>query len=637
MSRSRFLDWLDDRTGYRAVARAALHEPVPGGAQWRYVWGSALVFTLFVQIVTGLVLWAAYSPSAQTAWESVYYIQHQMPGGWLVRGVHHYAAYVLIALVVVHLAQVVVGGAYRPPREVNFWLGVVMLPLVLACGFTGYLLPWDQRGYCAAKVATNIVGLVPAVGASLQRLVVGGSDFGHHTLTRLLALHAGVLPGLLVLLVVLHVALFYRHGYTARQPCRKPDATFWPDQALRDVLACLAVVAVVMVLVMWHYPTRDADAPLAGQLGAKLDAPADPSENYPAARPEAYFLFLFQLLKYLEAFSPAIAGLVVPGLAMLLLAAMPILGRRRWGHRLNVAVLFVLLGGAGLLTGLALYDDYNGRTQHSRSYLESVAVARAQARRAVELAGSPAGIPVEGAVAMLRDDPETQGPKLFRQNCAACHSHVDPAGGRLDPLQTITAKEPSASNLYGIGSRAWAAGLLDPKQIAGPRYFGNTALADGEMANWVKENIGDVLASMDEAERAEMRRKIEDVTYAISSEAQLDHRGDAAGPDVAERIAAGHELIVNEFLCTDCHKFHDDGYLGTAPDLTGYASREWLRQLVSNPARDRFYGALNDRMPAFAPHDDPATNQLSPQQLQLIIDWLRGEWYTPSPAGAGPR
>jgi ubiquinol-cytochrome c reductase cytochrome b subunit len=627
MSRSRFLDWLDDRTGYRAVGRAALDEPVPGGARWRYVWGSALAFTLFVQIVTGLVLWAAYSPSMQTAWESVYFIQNQMTGGWLLRGVHNYAAHVLIALVVVHLAQVVVEGAYRPPREVNFWLGVVMLPLVLACGFTGYLLPWDQRSYAAAKVAMNIVGLVPAVGGSLQRLVVGGSDFGHHTLTRLLALHAGVLPGLLVLLLALHVALFSRHGYTARRPGRKPDAAFWPDQALRNALACLAVVAVVLVLVMWHYPTRDAGAPLAGQLGAKLDAPADPSENYPAARPEAYFLFLFQLLKYLEAFSPAIAGLVVPGLVMFLLVAMPILGRWRWGHRLNVVWLVVMLGGAGVLTALALHDDHNARTEHSRGYLEAVAMAEAQARRAVELAGSPAGIPVEGALAMLGDDPKMQGPKLFRQYCAACHSHVDPAGGPGDPLQTVTAPEPSAPDLHGFGSREWIRGVLDPEQVAGPRYFGDTALADGEMVNWVKENIGDVADTMNDAEKADLGRKVEYVAYALSAEAQLDRQPGAAGPDAERRIAAGRKLITGEFRCTDCHKFHDDGDLGTAPDLTGYASREWLRQINSNPAAERFYGAINDRMPAFAPNDDPTANQLNPQELQHLGDWLRGEWY----------
>jgi len=625
---NRLLDWLDDRTGYRNLLCATLGKTIPGGARWRYVWGGALLFTLFVQIVTGIMLWAAYSPSAQTAWESVYYIQYKMTGGWLLRGVHHYAAYMLIALVVVHLARVVVDGAYRPPREVNFWIGVAMLPLVLALGFTGYVLPWDQRSFAAAKVATNIVSLVPGVSTSLQRLVVGGSEFGHHTLTRFFALHAGVLPGLLILLAVLHVVLFFRHGFTTRQPCRKPDATFWPDQALRDVLACLAVVAVVLVLVLWRLPNADPAQPLAGQLGAELGAPADPSANYPAARPEAYFLFLFQLLKYQEAFSLAIAGLVVPGVMMLSLVLMPILGRWRWGHRLNVVWLVVLLGGVGLLTGLALHDDYNGHTDHSRQYLRAVGIARAQARRAAELAGSPTRVPVEGALAMLRDDPKIQGPKLFRQHCASCHSHVAVNGAPVDPMQDIVAEDPTAPNLWGIGTRDWVRGILDPQQIAGPRFFGNTELKEGDMVYWVEDTFGpDVTADLDDDERAALHEQVENVAYALAAEA-----GQNSGviADLDDRVAAGRTAIVEEFACIECHKFRDDGELGLAPDLTGYASVEWLRGIISDPEHERFFPATNDRMPAYADSDDGDANRLSPTELDLIVAWLHGDWYEPT-------
>ena len=116
---NRFLDWLDDRTGFRSLVYAALYEHIPGGPRWRYVWGSTLSFCFFVQVVTGFVLWAAYSPSAQTAWESVYYIQHHMTAGWLLRGVHHFTAEAMIVLLAIHFVQVVVDGAYRAPREIN--------------------------------------------------------------------------------------------------------------------------------------------------------------------------------------------------------------------------------------------------------------------------------------------------------------------------------------------------------------------------------------------------------------------------------------------------------------------------------------------------------------------------------------
>src|SRR6186713_835458 len=113
------LDWLDHRTGYRSFVHEALYERIPGGARWRYVWGSTLVFTFFVQVVTGVFLWMQYSTSAQTAWESVYYIQYQTAGGWLLLGVHHFTAYAIFVLLVFHMLQVVIDGAYRVPREVN--------------------------------------------------------------------------------------------------------------------------------------------------------------------------------------------------------------------------------------------------------------------------------------------------------------------------------------------------------------------------------------------------------------------------------------------------------------------------------------------------------------------------------------
>jgi ubiquinol-cytochrome c reductase cytochrome b subunit len=139
------LDWLDQRTGIRKLTHEALYENVPGGARWRYVWGSTLTFALAIQFITGVVLWTAYSASSQTSWESVYYIQDHMFLGWFVRGLHHYTAQAMIVLLVLHLMQVLIDGAYKAPREVNLWTGLALLLLVLGLSLTGYLLPWDQR------------------------------------------------------------------------------------------------------------------------------------------------------------------------------------------------------------------------------------------------------------------------------------------------------------------------------------------------------------------------------------------------------------------------------------------------------------------------------------------------------------
>src|SRR4051812_25040980 len=244
------IDWVDSRTGVKKLTHEALYERVPGGARWRYVWGSTLTFAIVVQFITGIFLWMGYSPSAQTAWESVNFIQNETTGGWLLRGLHHYTAQIMTVLLILHLMQVVIDGAYKAPREVNFWFGILLMQLVLGLSLTGYLLPWDQKGYWATKVATNILSIVPFVGHDLQRIVLGGADYGHLTLTRFFALHAGVLPGALIVLLVGHIYLFRKHGIKSKEPHKAADTAFWPDQVLKDAVACLAVLATVLFLIL---------------------------------------------------------------------------------------------------------------------------------------------------------------------------------------------------------------------------------------------------------------------------------------------------------------------------------------------------------------------------------------------------
>src|SRR5438128_9434236 len=170
--------WLDRRTGCRTLISVLLIEHIPGGAKWRYVWGSTLAFVFTVQLITGVLLMTAYSPGDSTAWGSVYYIQYEMDFGWFIRGLHHFGSQTMVVLLGLHMLQVVIAGAHLPPREVNWWLGLVLLGLILALSLTGYLLPWDQKGFWATQVATNIMGnlnhVVPGAGSFLQKVVVGG-------------------------------------------------------------------------------------------------------------------------------------------------------------------------------------------------------------------------------------------------------------------------------------------------------------------------------------------------------------------------------------------------------------------------------------------------------------------------------
>jgi len=629
-----FFQWIEARTGIFSLTHEALYERVPGGARWRYVWGSTLVFAFTVQLITGLFLWMAYSPSSQTAWESTYYIQHEIHFGWLLRGVHHFMAQTMIVLLVLHLMQVVIDGAYKAPREFNFWLGLILMKIVLGLALTGYLLPWDQRGYWSTGVATSLMSLVPGVGEEVQKLVVGGSEYGHHTLTRFFALHAGVLPGLLVLFLVMHIAIFRKHGIHPKKLDPKKDCYFWPEQVLRDAVACLAVLCVVLFCVALPIFTGDvsleeAQADPGAHLGAHLTAPADPANKFSAARPEWYFLFLFQFLKFFHGEEAERFGaLYIPGAAMGVLFLMPILGRWKLGHRFNVLFLFVMLLGAGLLTVQAWHDDNMAaldgkyefvtklpgmertpeKMEASEDYVKAVKEAEAEAHRTVELVRANGGVPPAGAVSLLRNDPQTQGPRLFVQkNCSACHSWSSTDG------TGIVCKEPTAPNLYGFASRAWIERLLDPAHVAGSDMFGNTAHKDGDMVGFVQNDLPGLKAEHD----------LKKLIAALSAEAQLPAQAEADKADVAS-IAEGKKLM-ETFTCTDCHKYGDIDNGGGAPDLTGYGSQEWLTAFISNPSHERFYGENNDNMPAFLKdRENPQNNKLTARELEMLVEWLRG-------------
>ena len=585
------LDWLDQRTGSKKLLHEVLFENVPGGARWRYVWGSTLVFGFAVQVITGLFLWLAYSPGSQTAWESVYYIQYEMWGGWFLRGLHHYTAQAMTVLLVFHLMQVVIDGAYKAPREVNYWTGLLLLLLVLALSLTGYLLPWDQKGYWATRVATNIAVITPLIGPALQKLIIGGGDYGHLTLTRFFALHAGFIPGAIIAFIVAHVYLFRRHGLTPKEPRKRPDAAFWPDQVLRDTVACLAVLATVLFFTVRHH-------------GAELGAPADPSEQFSAARPEWYFLFLFQLLKYFPGGTGVLGAIVIPAVILLLFAALPFFGRGKSGHRFNLGFLWTMLAGVVLLTFLAAKED-----RQKAEYLAAVRAGEREAERVIVLARSSEGIPPAGAVTLLRNDPLTQGPKLFARNCASCHRY-----GGEDGLGGKPKDEISASDLKGFATREWLAGLLDPQRVAGPHYLGGTKFKSGKMVKFVKEEV----AAFSAGEKEQLGKAL----AALSAEAGLKSQRAADRRDAA--FIGDARGLLKATGCIDCHQFHEPNEDATGPDLTGFGSRDWLAAFIANPKHVRFFGRRNDRMPAYG-----ADRMLDDQKIGLITDWLRGDWYEP--------
>ena len=180
---SRIYEWLDNRLNLKAVERTLLDEPIPGGASWIYVFGSATLFLFVLQAVTGMFLAVYYAPTPDHAYDSVQFIENQVTFGWFVRGLHHWGASGMMIAVGLHMLQVFLYGAYKPPRELMWMVGVLLLLIVMAFAFTGYLLPWDQTAYWATQVGINMVGSVPVVGDRLIKVLRGGETLrGAHPL-----------------------------------------------------------------------------------------------------------------------------------------------------------------------------------------------------------------------------------------------------------------------------------------------------------------------------------------------------------------------------------------------------------------------------------------------------------------------
>ena len=593
---NRLANWFDNRTGYKHLVHEALEEPIPGGARWRYVFGSALTATFMIQLVTGLLLMTSYSPSSSTAWGSVWYISYKMSGGWFIRGIHHFGSQAMVIVLVLHLIQVVVAGAYRAPREVNWWFGLALMAVTLGFSLTGYLLPWDQKGFWATNVATKIASGAPVIGPAIEKVIVGGDDYGNQTLTRFYGLHVGVLPALLVLVLVGHVALFRKHGVTAPAKSRGSEP-FWPKQVFYDTFA-----AVVVFGVLAYFVWKDHGAP--------LDAPADPgSLDYPA-RPEWYFLSLFQMLKKFPGKYEYVGTMVVPGALAVMFLLLPLLDKalpRKFAHFVACMFIFAVLGGAGYLTVEAMRSDAGDAT-----FQKSRAAADEATKRALLLADSPgSGITTSGARDLLARDPLTRGMALLEQKCLGCHAF----GGKTQAAKDSAFK---GFDLAHFASREWLGEYLD--NPSDDKFLVRVPTAPGAktsktlkgMQNWKRDDDFDDTAQRDQV-----------VAFVSSfSRIPVDQTVEvwAAEPRVKEH--PGFQPFVEK--CLNCHAVGNLGAadkLNRAPGLFAYGSPQWLGRMIKNPGARDLYGFLkaHEQMPGFA-------EELTRNDLDMIIRLLRDEY-----------
>lgn len=325
--------------------RELTNEPVPYHLKrWWWCLGGTPAYLFVVQIVTGILLAFYYQPAPRTAYESVRYITEEAAFGWFLRGLHKWAATLMVAAVVLHQMRVFFTGAYRKPREINWMVGMVLLVCTLITGFTGYSLVYEQLSYWGATVGANIADNVPVLGAFGKKLLLGGETYNDNTLSRFFILHAAVLPVTMVLLLGVHITLIRLQGVTEFKFRDEPPGpprkfNFFPDHLYSELIIGLSL----MILLSF----------LATVLPATMGPKADPLSTPEVIKPEWFFYVAFRWLKL---FSATMAVLSM-GLILFLMFCWPFVDgwiRRRWPR----SEFSVWLGIGGVLTiiGLTVWE-----------------------------------------------------------------------------------------------------------------------------------------------------------------------------------------------------------------------------------------------------------------------------------------
>lgn len=482
------------RLGADALREHLLDRPVPADVGWAHSLGSVALVLSAVLAGTGILLAFNYSPSTEHAYHSVRYIETGVPLGGLVRGLHHWAASFLVAVLALHMLHAFARTGFAPPREITWGVGALLFLVVLAFSFTGGLLPWDERAYWATVVGTSMVAQFPGIGPFLLHLARGGAEVGAATLARFYAVHVALLPLVLAGLVVVHLYVVVLHGVAAGEKGRRGTIPFWPRVAAMDAAAGIVTLTLLGV-VAWAF-------------GAPLEAPADPTNTAYVPRPEWYFLPLFELLSFFPGRAESIAVVAIPLAAGLAVVALPWwsapLLRSHGGRRVVFAtggvavVALAVLGAVGAartgpqLSGLPpaaargrlLFDQLGCANCHSIRGLGGVVgpdltlvgfrrpdslwlAAHLRDPRSIVPASPMPEFPLEDAtledlvsflLSLGNDVRHTaEAPDLFRVHCLPCHRLGGAGGtygpdlGRIGRVRTVAeiheyAERPSALN-----------------------------------------------------------------------------------------------------------------------------------------------------------------------------------------------
>ncbi len=463
-------NWIDVRVGYSETLLPMLRHPIPRAADgpmgWWYVFGSASLTFLLIQILTGIGLSLVYVPAANEAYESLVYLDYEHPFGWFLRALHYYAGSGMVVMLLVHMTQVFLHGAYKYPRELTWMAGVVLLLCTLGMFFSGQILRWDPDAYWGLAVAGSMAGRVPVIGPWVVHTLLGDEIIGAAALSRFFALHVFVIPGALLTFLALHLWLVLRCGISAPPAADRPidpatyeaeyheelrqGVPFLGDAMLRDLFFSAAAVIVVVAIAAVVGPKGPTGAP-------------DPTLGGANPRPEWPFLWLFALLALSPPAAETFIMLVFPVVVIGILFLVPVVSNR--GHRapsrrpVAVLAVIVIYTTLGALTYLGVTAPWSPEM----------------------IAWTSAAIPT-GVVE--RSSPlELQGSLVFQyKNCRNCHA-LEGVGGRRGP------------DLTTVGTRLTRDQLID--QVSNGTPGGGNMPAYGKQMNPAEMTVlADFLVSL---------------------------------------------------------------------------------------------------------------------------------------------
>ncbi len=596
----RIFHWLDRRAGLDKLMKESLDEPIPGGARFAYVFGSGLLFIFISQIITGICLAIYYVPSAETAHTSVAYITKQVAAGAFLRSLHYYGSSAMIIVLILHFLQTFLYGSFKGRRELLWISGATLSLFVLGMGFTGYLLPWDQKAYFATAVGTNIVGEIPLIGEWLTKLLRGGDTIGTLTLSRFYVAHVFLVPAAIFAFISIHIFLFRKAGAAGPinedpiAPKLDPQG-FYPRQVLMDMAFALLLMVGLGFLAYFH------------PVG--LGPIANPADTHFLPRPEWYYLPMFEWLKFWEGPKVLFAVVITPGLLAALFFLLPFLDRslerRPWRRPIPVlAVAFVMVGIVflGMKSHLDDRGDPSTAAQLALQEQQEAAYTAAPFEPYVESPGGtgPLALPI-GPV----DPLVSQGRGIFQAHgCSGCHGEVGLGSTVAPSLSGVTKKfpQPQLIALLHNPSPAMRAGHMPAVDVS----------ASDMSALLAYLGVVGTSAANVQASSGLSPQPVAPGTEAAPT--AMGGPGSSGLPQASLQLsaaaAAGRQLY-QERACFACHGPSGEG--GRAPALVpliAHASDAQVAQLLENPSAKMKAGGMP---PVFG----------TPDQRSSLVAYLR--------------